>query len=131
MNESILKSALCQLARAPLQKYVVIRHEDRFTDGIPDISVTGRGKTSWIEVKYANPKFQCRGIQELTMKRLALAGLAYFVVYWEQGKDKLTFIVDPTEIGNEVKTWAKFTRGFDHEWVIRFIQELHNDYDRP
>ena len=82
MNEASLKQALVALMRAELAPFVIFRHEDRITSGIPDISVTGNRHTSWWEVKFANPDFKCPGIQELTALRLAAAGHAcFFVIY--------------------------------------------------
>ena len=129
MNEADLKSALVKTAREVLKSFVVIRHEDRFTHGIPDISFTGRPnrRTTWVEVKYANPGFACKGIQELTMSRLALAGQAVFVVYWQRGTEKRTYLVDPQHIGKDVSEWTMFTDGFNHIWVLEHIKGLHND----
>jgi hypothetical protein len=33
----------------------VFRHEDAFTGGIPDISISFRGRTVWVEVKLDRP----------------------------------------------------------------------------
>jgi len=128
MNEAQLKTALMQYLRGALKRYVIIRHEDRFTHGIPDISATGEGVTSWIEVKHANPRFKTKGIQELTMLRLSRAGLAFFVVYWEQDKHQKTFIVDPAHIGNPMVTWSNQVDGFSHQFVQSYLEELHHRY---
>lgn len=128
MNETVLKVSLVQVARS-YKGFVVIRHEDRFTHGIPDLSITYKKRTFWLEVKYADPKFSTKGIQELTMMRLALAGFAYFIIYYEKGKEKRTFIVHPKDIGksfDELLTCCPNTDEFDHDYVIRFIQELSN-----
>jgi hypothetical protein len=125
VTEASLKSAFCQQARAELKGFVVIRHEDRFTHGIPDTSVTGRKKTSWWEAKYANPHFQSKGIQELTMLRLGVAGFAFYVLYYEKGEIRRTYIVDPPDIGKDVNSWTRYADGFNHKWVIEFIKEVH------
>ena len=74
MNENTIKDELVKRLRRAAPRFVVFRHEDRFTAGIPDISMTGRGATSWWEVKYLNPRLHSYGLQELTMKRLASPG---------------------------------------------------------
>lgn len=130
MDESKLKGALCDVARQTLKSFVIIRHEDRFTHGIPDISIDGNKTCTWLEVKYANPGFKTKGIQELTMLRLALASHAYFVVYWERNKEKRTYIVDPCDIGKDMNSWERFRDGFNHQWVVEFIKGVHNDNNR-
>jgi len=79
VNEATLKSALVHLGRQTLPGHVLLRHEDKMTAGIPDISVTGHGRTLWIEVKFG--VITGRGIQAMTMERLAQYGMAVYVVY--------------------------------------------------
>jgi len=117
INEANLKGELCKYIRDN-SRFVVIRHEDHLTHGIPDISVTGNKKTVWIEVKFGDPKFESRGIQELTMKRLALAGLAFYVVYYQQLNERRVYIVHPNDIGKDFSEWSDFVPGFDHSWVF-------------
>jgi hypothetical protein len=49
--------------------FVVLKHSDRFTAGVPDISVTYRDRTLWLEVKKnkqsRRPKVQQRILQML------------------------------------------------------------------
>jgi len=125
MNEAILKAALVQETRAALKQAVVFRHEDKFTHGIPDMSVTYNGHISWWEAKYADPKFASRGIQELTMLRLNRAAHARYVVYWEQKHDKRTYIVEPAHIGQSVDLWPNFVEGFNHTFVVEYIRRHH------
>lgn len=72
---------------------VVLRHEDRFTVGIPDTSWTLRNRTHWLESKFekrtkdtfnffeAMKKFKGGAVQVETLRRLAHHGSAYFVIY--------------------------------------------------
>lgn len=131
MTEANLKTILVQLARAQMKSFVVIRHEDRFTHGIPDITFTGMKLTTWIEVKHATPGFQSKGIQELTMLRLGVASSAYYVVYWEKKLVRRTYIVEPSEIGKSWEEWTRYTDGFNHQWVLDFIKGVHHDNIRP
>lgn len=130
MNEAELKSRLMEYLRRSFPGYVIFRHEDKITSGIPDISVTGSELTTWMEVKYANPKFASKGIQELTMLRLSLASSAFYVVYYEKNKERRTYIVEPQDIGRSIDLWTNSTEGFDHSWVVAFIKERHNDYQQ-
>ena len=126
MTEAVLKAALVKLARESLLRFVVQRHEDRITHGTPDMSIDGNKIGSWWEIKHGTPEFKSRGIQELTMSRLEIANNAFYIVYWEKGSLRRTYIVEPKFIGNEVSLWNHYTVGFDHRWVIEFIKEVHH-----
>ena len=95
--------------------------------GMPDISVTGNGTTTWIEAKFANPKFDSKGIQELTMRRLASTSHAFYVV-WRMAKngEVSTHIVTPNDIGTDPDEWTDFTNGIDHIFVIDRLKEIHD-----
>lgn len=55
MTEAQCKAALCKVLRAELPGGVVFRHEDAWTGGIPDISISNNGLTVWVEVKLDRP----------------------------------------------------------------------------
>jgi hypothetical protein len=128
MNESDLKGDLVRLVKDMFPHWVVLRHEDHFTHGIPDISVTGNKRTSWIEVKHATPSFKSKGIQELTMLKLARSGIAFYVVYWQKKEQKRTYLVQANEIMFSSDTWNCFCHGFNHAWVVEKIKEAHYDH---
>ena len=78
-----VRQSLTQLRK---KDRVVLKHSDRFTTGIPDISCTARGKTTWLEFKavdeqpierVAHPQDQ---LQLHTMWRLATYGRAIYVI---------------------------------------------------
>lgn len=127
MKEDKPKSELTLLLRQELIGFVIFRHEDKSTYGVPDTSVTGKGKTSWLEIKLANPDFKSHGQQELTMRRLANAGhYARYIIY-EMDSDgaKRTRIVHPKDLANwrTVDFWA----GFDHQSVLEHIRGVHEN----
>ncbi|MCR4301824.1 MAG: hypothetical protein NUV51_09460 [Sulfuricaulis sp.] len=124
-QESLLKSALVRTLKEQLPGFIVLRHEDVRTSGIPDISVTGGGRTSWIEVKHATPHLETRGIQELTCLRLAGAGFCRYLVYQEnkRGNGKRTLIVHPKHIGDMLP--ETFCVGYDHRWVAEYLRKIH------
>jgi hypothetical protein len=129
MNEASLKGSLVAEGRTALTGYVVCRHEDRFTSGYPDISVDGNYRTSWWEVKFANPDFASTGIQELTMKRKARAAwFAGYIIY--DSITKRVFIVHP----DNLETWSsKFLErfpGYNHKAVVEYIRQVHERTER-
>lgn len=122
-REANLKQSLVEALRQHLRGAVVIRHEDRFTSGIPDVSVTLLGLTSWWECKHACPSIDSRGIQELTALRLAVAGYCRYLV-WEEKKDvKRTMILHPNQLAGMVP--EAFCAGFDHRWVVEYVRRVH------
>lgn len=123
MNESTLKSTLVTKLRKRHPGWVVLRHEDRFTHGVPDISVTALNRTTWWEVKLARPTLKSEGIQDLNMLKLDGAGTARYIIYEERNGIKSVVIVRPRFI-EEWRTSGICTPRFDHEWVISYITNL-------
>lgn len=125
ISEATLKSELAKLARVVLAPWIIFRHEDKFTHGVPDFSITGNRRTSWLEAKFANPKFETKGIQELTMLRLAKNGIAFYPVYSLVDGCKMTYLVHPSEIGKPRTTWSNCVEGFNHLWVLEEVKKEH------
>jgi hypothetical protein len=122
-DESGLKSALLRAIKAGLPGFVALRHEDVRTCGIPDLSLTGLGRTTWWECKHAAPDCGSTGIQELTMLRLAAAGSARYVVWEERRGVKRTLVVHPRHLGDLLpEAW---TTGFDHRWLVEQMRKAH------
>ena len=128
MTEATLKSTLVKLLRAELRGAVVLRIEDRFTSGIPDIIVSWNQRVSFWEVKYAHPNFASRGVQELTLLRLARAGVARYLIYAEIRGVKSTHILDPTDITNWQQA-SLSTSGFNHGFVLTTLRGLHANHE--
>lgn len=76
MNEGEFKIRLCKLVRSSDANLVVLRHEDIRTAGIPDISISTRMHTLWVEAK-VTPGMKLSALQDRTLERLG--GL--YVVY--------------------------------------------------
>lgn len=91
--------------------------------GIPDISVTWLGMTSWWEVKHLTPTLRSSANQELMLLRLAAAGTARYVLYEHTRKMQRTGIVHPLHIrdGRE----GEWTSGFNHHFVVFVIRQYH------
>jgi hypothetical protein len=106
---------------------VVFKHADA-SSGLPDLSVTCHGKTSWWEAKLADPRIRhANELQHLTMRRLAVAGMAWYIV-WDQGPggDRHTSIVAPKLVGaNGYWTAHRSADGWDSKFVVDFILRTH------
>lgn len=71
MTESQFQSKLRRALQARLPKAVIWKHNDRFTAGIPDLSVTcgvHPKRTTWIELKVGCGKLTV--LQTLMLKRV-------------------------------------------------------------
>lgn len=122
-NESGLKSALMKQVKLQLPGFVALRHEDVRTAGIPDLSLTGNGRTTWWEFKHGDPDFASTGIQELTMLRLSVAGFARYVV-WEEKEDvRRTLVLRPKNLTDLIPEW--WCSGFDHGAVVDYMKLVH------
>lgn len=125
MNEKTLLLKMVKQLNKDLPNATIFKHADRVTAGIPDVSVTWKRMTTWLEVKYANPDLHDRGMQNLVMKQLALSGSAWYVIY-DQVQEQ-TIIVRPGEL--EDGMWRKLLQchapGFDHKLVSWFVRRLH------
>jgi hypothetical protein len=132
VNEAGLKTKLLEKARMNVPSFVWIRHEDRFTAGIPDLSVAGKGYVSWWEIKYAHPDFPSSGTQELMLIRLQGAmGRAFYIIYCEAGASpnvpqKHVRIVAPKDLVEWDTKALKTIPGFNHEAVVEYIKEAHS-----
>lgn len=131
MTESTLKAALVPVLKVVMPGAVVFRHEDKHTAGVPDISVTWRKRTTWLEVKYINPKFIGKEVQLVTAMLLDREGYCYYVLYVDRVTEKYTYIVPPS-LQLEDKYYldlpipAQYHRsGFDHRFVANFVRMSH------
>jgi len=131
MNESTLTSALMHKLREQLRGYECFRHPASYLSqaGIPDVSITGYGRTTWLEVKFAKPSIRSRGIQDQTMLRLAGAGRAYYIIYHLEHDIKRMGIVHPRIVhDSDTNLWkytGEWTLGFKHAMVADFIRRGH------
>ncbi|CAB4189997.1 hypothetical protein UFOVP1196_24 [uncultured Caudovirales phage] len=126
MNEATLKGRLMLALKEELPSAVCIRIEDKFKSGTPDLVVNHNKESSWYEVKYADPKFDSEGIQELTMRKLSLASFhARYIVYDESLGKKRVLIVHPVNIPRWSTHYEVALEGFNHRGVAQYIKGVH------
>lgn len=137
-NEKEPKAKLVKFLRERLENSAIFRHEDKFTAGIPDISVTHNGFTLWMEVKHVTPKkpFKSSGLQKHTARQLEKYGKCVFVIFEESKQGILTTkILFPKHIGKSDKFCFGFglVPGFDPEFILRFIRiaMMKNQESKP
>jgi hypothetical protein len=107
------------------------RHEDHFAYGIPDISVTGGGATTWLEAKVLNPRLKSKRIQEVQLLKLGTQGRAWYIIWDLRVKTQpLTRIVHPKQVVNRLfldttEHDERTYTGIDHRSVVEFIRSTH------
>ena len=122
-RENAIKATLIMEGRKAFPGWCIFPHQDIITHGIPDISWTGNRHTAWTELKYADPNFNSKGIQELNMLKLVRQGIwARYIIYYEVGTIKRTYLVHPHAIGLGFGDWLDVVDGHNHQWVIEKIR---------
>jgi hypothetical protein len=120
VNEETKHQNKClKLLHAELVGAVVIKHSEGFTSGVPDVSVTWQGKTSWWEFKHGATLKWANGLQQLTCRRLAAAGVCHVVFYSDVNGIKTTQILTPDE------TIVASVENFDHRFILGFVKVIH------
>lgn len=106
------EAALKALAKAAFEMtgFLALNHQDVRTPGVPDMSLTKCGLTSWLEFKRGRPEFDWQGLQKLTCRKLARLGVCYYVVWWSLGKGDVerTLVLDPAQLPNgSASDWTR------------------------
>ena len=132
-REDEIRSAFMEVATAALRPrgFVLLRHEDVRTGGIPDLSSTGLGRTRWWEFKHGTPYFKSPGNQELMMMRLSVHGYARYIIWRETPDEVSTSIVKPVEIFRRGRQGQREffadhrIDAHDHHWLVEHILRAH------
>lgn len=121
--------------KTQLPQAVALRHEDLYTAGIPDLSVTLAGRSSWWEIKYADPWFKTSKIQQHICTRLAECGVCWYVIFQrgiprkKNPRQRQIRVVKPSEIEYWQHCGKVISDGvFDHAALVRYIHAVH---ERP
>lgn len=132
-REAELRSQLMVMLKRHAPELVAFRHESVRECGIPDLSLTGGGITTWWEFKHATPRFDDNGLQLLTCARLAVGGFCRYVLWYEDSKGNCqqTMIVHPRHVkavrdqGSWEFTPESRTGCFDHTWLVAQMMFAH------
>ena len=108
---------------------VALRHEDLYSAGIPDLSYSLNGRTSWWEVKYADPRLVSKGVQRHLCSRLDAASLCRYIIY-QQGiakkRPRAIRVVRPDDLDCWDVAGAVVTTGsFQPRGLIAYIAAQH------
>src|SRR5688572_13116678 len=116
MTEATVRSTLVKKLRL-YKDWFVLRHEDHYTSGVPDISITGNKITSWSETKFQRgfSLVDDKGIKKYTLDQLNKFGYARYIIYTPE----CVAIVAPDLFDPLV------FKGHDHLAVVKYFRELH------
>lgn len=133
-TESELTRDLVKLATK--RGLLLRKHSDTFRAGVPDLSHTSCGWSSWWEVKLALGKIKWQNeLQRLECLKHEIHGYCRVIVYGvarmetEHGftMEKFTAIVRPSAIEeNGAFTAEERVEGFNHEFVLAFMEQRHH-----
>ena len=85
VTEATVRRDLMRQLQIQLPAATLIRYEDRFSKGIPDLSVSYNGKTSFWEIKYADPDCSTSNVQHYLCTRLAHSGFHCRYLIFQRG----------------------------------------------
>ena len=134
MTESSLKEATVRQCKLVMPGCKVMKHQDMFGAGVPDISVTWHGRTTWWEFKVAwsGKEPAGRTQQKMACLELAGAGVCYYVIFTVSKSEKpdminRTEIVHPKRVVRDPWPYEPIIRwsGLAHREVAEFIRTKH------
>lgn len=124
MNEAKLNQDLKKALKLAFPSAVVLKHNDRTTSGIPDLSITYLGSTTWLETKLADPEIRDTAIQRDVCIRTSKAGCCLYVIF-DNKNTPSTNIVHPLNLQiwrtDPLQRWP----GFNNTLVVNYIRSLH------
>ena len=133
VTEATLKRELMRSLQTLLPDAVALRHEDRFISGIPDLSITFQGKTSWWECKYADPFCISSQLQRHLCACLARHGSWCQYIIFQRGiarpvdpRPRQIRVVNPEDFDQWDYLGRVLSDGrFDFHSLVRYFQEVH------
>ena len=143
-TEDWFKGEFVKQLRLTMPGCVTIRHEDQYTAGVPDISHSWMGHTSWWEAKAVCPtpgrELRTTGVQILTCSRLDVCGsLCRYLVWLEDGDGPVTLAVKAESLiapiihhgmtkipAKQVRALGiKIADGHDFKQAAEFVRQIH------
>ena len=107
-----------------LPEAVALRHEDLYTRGIPDLTVTLAGRTTWWEIKYCDSTLRLDRVQRHVCQRLEETGYCRYVIYVRSPPPRSVRVVRPTQM-DHWRTVGDVIPQFDQGAVVRYIAAVH------
>lgn len=130
MTEQTFVRDYLRTLRAALPHAVVLKHPGTaFSKGVPDMSLTLNGRTSWWEFKYTiDARIRNHadfGLQLVMCLALAAAGTCYYVVLSDDNDERRIHIVEPRAIDRETRRYTGIDGGADYAWLVKRMAKEH------
>ena len=130
VTEVTVRRDLKKALQARLPNAMILRHEDLYTSGIPDLSISYAGKTSWWEIKYADPHCKTTRIQQHTCTQLNLQGFCcrYIIFRRELGDlwPRQIRVCTPADFQDWQFLGTVISEGsFDYDALVDYIMRIH------
>lgn len=137
MTETEFTGTILKNLRTIHRDWIVFKHADKFTTGIPDMSVTADSShTTWLEMKYfsieSNPTSEFKpakhlaiGVQMLTMAKIEARGNALYVIGLRPKFGALyVMFASPKWLIHAIRESVQLSV---HEWPVAFRTTQHLD----
>lgn len=133
MTEATVRRALKIALRQHLPDAVVIRYEDRFTSGIPDLSISWKGTTSHWEIKYADPHVTSSRVQQHLCAQLDTHGFMCRYIIFQRGiartvrpRPRQIRIVAPADLEHWEQLGLVISDGgFNYKTLVNYLATVH------
>lgn len=142
VTESTVSRALMRALQQHLPNALPIRHEDKFTKGVPDLSISykpphaSHGMTSWWELKYAAPDCHTTKVQRYMCQQLDQKSFCCRYVVFRRGHadkwPRQIRVVKPHDFDHWRTLGRVISSGsFDYAALVRYILEVHERHHHP
>jgi hypothetical protein len=133
VNEATVRRTLQLAIQKHLPDATALRYEDRYTKGIPDLSISYNNQTSFWEIKYADPYFATSKVQHYLCEQLDTKGFSCRYVIFQRGiarpknpRPRQIRIVKPRDISHWQHLGFVISTGrFDYQALVAHILAVH------
>jgi hypothetical protein len=133
LTEVTVRRRLMRQLQTQIPDALAIRYEDRYTRGIPDLSISWRGQTSFWEIKYADPHCVTSKVQHYLCDQLDTHGFHCRYIIFQRGIPKRSHprprqirIVKPTDFDHWAHLGLVVSDGrFDYDALVDHIEQVH------
>jgi hypothetical protein len=130
VTEATVRRALLRQLQTDLPDALPLRHEDQFTKGIPDLSISYAGHTSWWECKYADPYCKTTKVQQYLCEQLNTRGFHCAFLIFRRGHNgkwpRQIRVCPPADFSHWRQLGLVVSEGaFDYGALVQYIRKVH------
>jgi hypothetical protein len=133
VTEGSVRRVLMDAIHTKLPEAVALRFEDRYTKGIPDLALALNGKTSFWEIKYADPHCMTSRVQHYLCEQLDSHAFHCRYLIFQRGiprapnaRPRQIRIVSPHDFKDWKYLGLVISEGkFDYDALIKHFKQVH------